>query len=162
MPKEIEQRYGAVRCCARRAAATITLAALLLWVTAMLWTAVASAETTDAALDLGDRNAARYQDAAPAHPLEPTQPPAEPDSAVSAPWLVLEAGHDKCKKRRPWRPLPGWCGGHSSWPVRKVEAVTAKAHGIQDAGALRRRVTSARSSTPPPRMPVSGADRTSR
>jgi hypothetical protein len=68
---------------------------------------------------------------APEHPSE-----VAPDQGLAWPWTwpwaQIEPGYDKCKRRKPW-PLPLWCSGLSSWPVRKAQAVTASVRGIRDA-----------------------------
>jgi len=80
------------------------------------------------------------QDPAGELPATPPVPPTGAAVPVWWPWLELEPGHDKCKRRKAWA-LPLWCFGSSSWPVLKAHAVTATVKGIHDgksAGGSRR------------------------
>jgi hypothetical protein len=120
--------------------ATMT-ATVALWLTALSIVFAASA-AADGPLE-GEDSAAQHattdnpnNEAAVDNLPRPGEqaPPTANDVPTLWPWLESEAGHDKCKRKKQWRPLPLWCFGVSSWPVLKAQAVTATVVGIRDPG----------------------------
>jgi len=112
-----------------------------LWLTACTVALAASASADDrlageVASDQQVTTVGRNADAPVGDPPRARHPPESPTENVAPagwPWLEIEPGHDKCKRRRALPlPLPLWCFGLSSWPVMKAHAVTATVKGIQD------------------------------